>query len=181
LESQALATQHGIKVDYQKHENWSAWFQAITKGAVLLPDTNILVMRTIRSVIIPSLKLKPGTEPPFKIVIPRLAILELENLTNTKAKEGNKGKFFLAFNEIRRLKSITSLTIPLSPEDIVLFSKGLGRECPDALIREEIYNYGVATADRLIYLTRDMVSALTANAEDIDAIYMAPKSPDQKK
>ena len=180
-ESQPLADKWGIKVDYQSHETWSGWFQEITKGGVLLPDTNILLQRTIRSVIIPSLNLKKDAELPFKIVIPRLSILELENLTNRKTKEENKGKFFLAYNEIRRLKNISSLTIPLDPEDIIVFNKGSGREIPDALIRQEIYAYGVATADRLIYLTRDMVSALTANAEDLDAIYMAPKSPDQTK
>jgi len=110
-ESQTLADKWGIKVDYQSHETWSTWFQAITKGKSLLPDTNILVMRTIRSVI--------------------------------------------------------------------FFNKGSGREIPDALIREEIQNYGGMTDEKTIYLTRDMVSALTANAEDLDAIYMAPKSPDQ--
>lgn len=177
-ESLTLANQQGIKVDYQSHESWSPWFQAITNGKVLLPDTNILVMRTIRSVIIPSLNLKEGVKLPFKIVIPRRAILELENLANRK-EDRNKGKYFLAFNELRRLKSYSSLTIPLDYEEITLFNKGSGRQIPDALIREEIQSYGVMSGDQIIYLTRDMVSALTANAEDLDAIYMAPKSPDQ--
>ena len=178
-ESQTLSDKWGIKVDYQSHETWSRWFQAITEGKSLLPDTNILVMRTIRSVILPSLNLTEGKNLPFKIVIPRRAILELENLANRK--KGNKGKYFLAFNEIRRLKSYSSLTIPLDYEEITLFNKGSGSQIPDALIREEVQRYCGMSGDQIIYLTRDMVSALAANAEDIDAIYMAPKSPDQKK
>jgi len=174
--SLGLATTVGVKVDCQRHTSWSLWFKEITKGACLLPDTNILLKRTISSVISPSLNLAQGEELPFKIVIPRLSILELENLANRK---GKKGEFFMAFNEIRRLKQYCSLSSPLSFEKISAFNKGAGKQIADALVREEIRSYGQTSEERVIYLTRDMVSALTANAEDLDAIYMAPKSPDQ--
>lgn len=181
-ESQTLANELGIKVDYQSYHGWSNWFQEITKKKTLMPDANVLVMRTIRSVIIPSLKLEADAKLPFEIVIPRLAILELENLANREPKQGkisHKGKYFLAFNEIRRLKNRLSHAIPLTYEEISSFNKGAGKGIADSLIRQEIQNYGEMTNAQIIYLTRDMVSALTANAEDLDAIYMAPRFPDQ--
>jgi len=174
--SESLASLSGIKVDSQHHPVWSQWFQGITKGACLLPDTNILLKRTIRSVIFPSLNLAKDEDLPFKIVIPRLSILELENLANRKER---KGEYFMAFNEIRRLKQYSSLSSPLSFEKISAFNKGAGKQIADALVREEIRSYGQTSEERVIFLTRDMVSALSANAEDLDAIYMAPKSPDQ--
>ena len=86
----------------------------------------------------------------------------------------------MAFNEIRRLKQFSTLSYPLSLDEISAFNRGAGRQIADAFIREEIRNYSLASDERVVFLTRDMVSALAANSEDLDALYMAPKFPDQK-
>ncbi len=177
--SQELARK-GVKVDDHRHISWRGWFSEITKRRLLLPDTNIILKRTLTSVIIPQLagaQLK-GPNLPFEIAIPRLAILELENLANRahQSETASKGECFMAFNEIRVLKEQWSakLTVPLTIKELERFNLVAGKRMTDAFIRYEVKKFGNA-----IFLTRDMVSALAANSEDLDAIYMAPKYPEE--
>ncbi|MFB0503413.1 MAG: hypothetical protein ACETWE_06240 [Candidatus Bathyarchaeia archaeon] len=86
----------------------------------------------------------------------------------------------MAFNEIRRLKQFSTLSNSLSLDEISAFNRGAGRQIADTFIRREIRDYGLASNERVVFLTRDMVSALAENAEDLDVLYMAPKFPDQK-
>jgi hypothetical protein len=48
-----LARRCGVKFDSQKDEGWSRWFREITLEKFLLPDTNILLKRTLSAVIFP--------------------------------------------------------------------------------------------------------------------------------
>ena len=167
----------GIKFDNQRDDGWSTWFRKITEGSHLLPDTNILLKRTFTSIIFPRFMLRRHTLAlPFNIVIPRLSILELENLANSG--RASKGECFMAFNEVRLLKEAGAfLTDPLHAEELTAFYQVAAKQLADAFLREEIRKYGSSKRLRAVFLTRDMISALTANSEDLDAIYMAPKFP----
>jgi hypothetical protein len=139
-------------------------------------------MRTLTSVILH----QKFASWPVSIAIPRLSILELEDLANrannSNSKKVTKGECFMAFNEVRTLKELgASLTGPLSSDEIRAFHQARGIFV-DALLREEVRRFGSSLAPpyaRVIFLTRDMVSALAANSEDLDAIYIALKNPDQ--
>lgn len=176
----------GVKFDSQRDDDWPNWFRKITSGACLLPDTNILLKRTLTSVIFPrfiSLRTRQLALP-CKVSIPRLSILELEDLANS-SQEGreraSKGECFMAFNEVRVLTSKygATLTPPLSAEEIRSFAEIKKLKFVDPLIREEIRRFGKTSGNRVVFLTRDMVSALAANSEDLDAVYMSPKYPEQ--
>jgi len=173
----------GVKFDDHRDDDWPGWFRRITEGAFLLPDTNILLKRTITSVIFPRFMLRRrGLALPFKIAMPRLSILELENLANSERAKAraSKGECFMAFNEVRMLKKAgASLTEPLSTDDLSAFYRVAGKRLVDAFLREEVRRFGFSKSIRVVFLTRDMISALTANSEDLDAIYMAPKFPEQ--
>jgi hypothetical protein len=180
----------GIKYDNQTDDGWSDWFRRITAEANLLPDTNILLKRTLSSVILPAFTLRRRRlSLPFRIVIPRFAILELENLANTGTENTgatvDKGECFMAFNEVRTLRAIgASLTDNLSADLLGLFHSASGKKLTDVLIRDETRRFAEArqmtsNAQRSIFITRDMVSALAANCEGLTAIYIAPKFPEK--
>lgn len=85
----------------------------------------------------------------------------------------------MAFYGIRILKRLkASLPASLSAGEIAAFHQIAGKGFADPLIREEVRKFGQSSNTRVVFLTRDMVSALVANSEDLDAIYMAPKYPD---
>ncbi len=185
-----LATTHGVKFDSQKDDGWSSWFREITLNKTLLPDTNILLKRILSAVIFPAFTTRKHTlSLPFQITIPRFSLLELENLANTGEDTNrvkvSKGECFMAFNEIRNLKTNgATLTAPLSPDELSLFHSAAGRKLMDVLIRGEIRRFAdlgetSSMGRRSIFVTRDMVSALAANCEELSAIYIAPKHPEQ--
>lgn len=175
-----------VKVDDHKSSVWFVWFKKITNAACLTPDTNVLLKRTLTSVILPKFATQDERFPnhwPFTIAIPRLSILELEGIANgansANSRRTSKGECFMAFNEVRTLKeSGAILTGPLSSDEISAFHRAK-YTFADALLREEVRKFGSSKNARAIFLTRDMVSALAANSEDLDAIYMAPKNPEQ--
>ena len=171
-ESENLAETQGTvkQIDPRSiDESWANWFTMITKDADLLPDTNILLKRTLTQIILRQLRER---RQHFKIAIPRLAILELERLAN-EGQRASKGECFMAFKEIRSLKKEerATLTMPLEPILMSSFSAIAGRQLTDAFLRDEVRRWAETVGvKRVIFLTRDMVSALAANSEDLDAI-----------
>ena len=187
---QALATENGIKYDNQTDDGWSNWFRGITIDANLLPDTNILLKRTLSAVIFPAFTYRrQRLSLPFRVVIPRFSILELENLANTGQENTgakvSKGECFMAFNEVRTLRTNgADLTDTLSADLLGLFHSASGRKLTDILIRDEVRRFAdsrqmTSMVQRSIFVTRDMVSALAANCEELTAIYIAPKYPEK--
>lgn len=186
---QDLATANGIKFDSQTDDGWSNWFRGITANAYLLPDTNILLKRTLSAVIFPSFTdRKHVLSLPFRITIPRLSILELENLANTgqdnKDAKVSKGECFMSFNEVRTLKrNGANLTDILAADVLGLFHSASGKKLIDILIRDEVRRFAnsrqtSSMGERSLFVTRDMISALAANCEELSAIYIAPKYPE---
>lgn len=186
---QELAVKYGVKFDSQREDGWSSWFRTITSEKTLLPDTNILLKRTLSAVIFPSFTFRRKLSLPFDVRIPRFSILELENLANTSQDNNgtkvSKGECFMAFNEVRTLKALgAALTNPLSADELGLFHSASGKKLMDVLIRREVQRSAnseeASTRRGSIFLTRDMVSALAANCEELSAIYVAPKNPEQR-
>lgn len=187
---QDLASDYGVKFDSQAEDGWPSWFGRITLEKNLLPDTNILLRRTLSAVIFPSYTTRRRElHLPFRVVIPRFSILELENLANTGqdniGARVSKGECFMAFNEVRTLKTNgATLTGPLCADELGLFHSAAGKKLMDVLIRGEVRRFADLTETssmgrRSIFVTRDMVSALAANCEELSAIYIAPKHPEQ--
>ena len=187
---QELATEYGVKFDSQTDDGWSNWFRRITSEANLLPDTNILLKRTLSGVIFPAFTLRNRRlSLPFRIVIPRLSILELENLANTGQDNTDvkvsKGECFMAFNEVRTLRANgANLADALHVDVLGLFHSASGKKLIDVLIRDEVRRFSESRQmssmiQRSIFVTRDMVSALAANCEELSAIYIAPKYPEE--
>ena len=164
------------------------WFENIAKESNIWIDTNILVSRSIDSIVFgPKRSFDESSQ--IRIIVPRFAIFELENLaikeknnwrnnlTDRKEKESNKrkftfatpGRYYMAFQNLRNWKfsRIASIANLLDIRDILYFPKNLGMLTMDALIRWEISR----DPRKKRFLTRDFISALAANGEDIASIY----------
>lgn len=174
-----ITTIYSVKYDNHFEKEWPAWFTSATQDCAFAPDTNILLSRTLSAIIgrnIPGLLVN-------RITIPRLVILELENLANaTDQKRVSKGECFMAYNEIRFLKrnynAKIGLTLP--SEELISFISPKRGFFADSFIRQEVRRMSEPLpSTRHLFIARDMVNALTANAEGMDAIYISPKEPDQ--
>jgi len=171
--------QIGIKFDNHHAKEWPSWFSQVTQDFTFSPDTNIILSRTLSAVIgnrIPGLLIN-------RIRIPRLVVLELENLANDP-KRVSKGVCFMAYNEIRELKAnyhaIIGFTLP--SDELIAFLSPKRGYFADSYIRQEVRRMSELLPKRdILFIARDMVNALTANAEGMDAIYISPRYPDQTK
>lgn len=178
-ELREITSIYGVKYDNHFETEWPDWFTNATKSCSFAPDTNILLSRTLSTIIgrnIPRLLVN-------RITIPRLVILELENLANANSqKRVSKGECFMAYSEIRFLKrnynAKIGLTLP--SEELISFISPKRGFFADSFIRQEVRRMSEPLpSTRHLFIARDMVNALTANAEGMDAIYISPKDPDQ--
>ena len=174
-------SQLGVKFDNHFHKQWPNWFSQVSYDFSFAPDTNILISRTLSTVLgkrIPGLLIN-------RIIIPRLVLLELESLANANdPKRASKGECFMAYNEIRGLKNNYNAEIGLNlpSDELIAFLSPKRGDFSDSFIRQEIKRMSEPLPGRnVLFIARDMVNALTANAEGMDAIYVSPKDPDQKK
>jgi len=169
----------GFKFDNHHAKEWPNWFSQVTQDFTFSPDTNIILSRTLSAVIgkrIPGLLIN-------RIIIPRLVVLELEDLANDP-KRVSKGVCFMAYNEIRELKAnynaIIGITLP--SDELIAFLSPKRGYFADSFIRQEVRRMSELPLKRnILFIARDMVNALTANAEGMDAIYVSPRYPDQSK
>jgi hypothetical protein len=163
------------------------WFLNWINGRIVVPDTCIIYHHYLSEVILPRISKN------IKIKIPRFVIFELESIANrenkkSKYKGEDKRLAFSAFNEIRKLRTDAS-AIPLSKSIdgnlLADFSRISGERRADGFIRlemlNEMYSNTTTIQKPMVLLTKDMVMACTASAEDIDTFYFCPAKPDKKE
>jgi hypothetical protein len=172
-------------------DDFSEWIDAVITSKTVFIDTNIMLNKIISS----QKKFFNHDLTKDKIEIPRLAILEMENQSNSKKDEKNdtlsyqaylkKRKALLGFGELMYLIENGGQHMPDLPlETLTAFSKISGSMNTDALIRREIKERSIFLMKNVtkfsIFLTCDMVNALSAVAEGLETIYIS-KIPDWAK
>jgi len=164
---------------------FSDWFSEWVGGRTVAPDTGIILNHYLTAVLFPRVSHK------IWIRIPRLVVLEIEARGNRNEREG-KRLAFSAFSELRTLRLCHEAHVfygELEGPLLSGFSKFSGKNQMDPLIRREIRNetsiadlYATQKAqDKIVLLTRDLMMACSASAEDIDAFYVCTKKPEKMK
>lgn len=179
--------------DFQK------WFQGITKDRTLVPDTNSILNHTFSSLV---RVFGDDILKDVNVLIPRLVILEMERLANSKPsidcnnpksdKEclhcRKKRRVMFGYQEIMFLKNMQARMFPdLDSEILARFTQISSDLTADSWIRKEIKDYtknvikrklevggsGLAgSKPNFLMVTSDFVNSLSAVAEDIDSIYI---------
>lgn len=155
------------------------WFTDWVYGRIVAPDTGIILNHYLSEVLLPRL-----TTQKLNIQIPHLVILELEARANRNKKA--KRLSISAFHEIRRLRleaRASRFSHPLDPSILTNVSLISGKRKMDEFIRREIRDQngwkGIPKwNDQIVLLTRDLMMASAASAEDIDAFYLCPANPE---
>ncbi|MCW3990915.1 MAG: PIN domain-containing protein [Candidatus Bathyarchaeota archaeon] len=156
------------------------WFSSWVEDSIIVPDTCIIIEHYLNEVILPRLR---GEYP---IRIPRFVILELEAKARrfqdkVERNKEEKRLVFSAFNEIRRLRlNFDALPFPnpVRADLQAQFSQLAGSGIIDSLIRTEMWDHRKRFKS-MILITRDLLMASTASAEDIDAFYFCPANPEK--
>lgn len=168
--------------------NFSKWMEdiigKIANEAHLIPDTNF-IMHHYYSVL--KKVLDKDTFHKMKFAIPRLVLLEIENIYNREPQRDQKERQRrLAFNSMREILLMrnegATLLPPLPSELFDDFSKVAGKGFADPLIRMEVgtYMHYMSKKDvAVIFLTRDLMGSMMATAENIHSIYMVKNDNDE--
>ena len=157
------------------------WFTEWVDGRIVVPDTGIILNHYLSEVLLP--RIRPRQ---IRIMIPRIVLLEIE-------ERGNRGKkgarlSLSAFNEIRNLRfevGASPFPKPVKADIMSSFSKISGSRGVDGFIRLEIWDQTrsggriPSREEEMIILTRDMMMASTASAEDLDAFYLCSAKPEE--
>jgi len=179
----SIGTAYPFDIDDSKIKSTSfeEWFYRWLDDRILVPDTCILLEHYLSNVLLPRLKQK------IQIKIPRFVILELEAISSReRASKLSKRQVFSAFNELRNLRLNYGASVFPSPVKANLladFSSITGSKRADSFIRLEIWEEmeRIGASDtrnrQMVLLTRDMVMACTASAENIDTFYLSPGLP----
>ena len=154
------------------------WFEKLTEGKILIPDTNTILNRTVTSL---SLMSQSELLEHIVLQIPRLVILEMERKANDSGNKKliDKRKTFLGYAELMELKNFGSQPMKeLEQETLIGFSGISGTTHTDALIRREISEAKLNDKNSQIIndytlITSDMVNSLSAIAEGINTIYVS--------
>ena len=161
--------------DNPTFQTFEDWFLGWVENGILIPDTCILIQHYLSKVLLPRIGRR------LRIRIPRFVTLELERMGNRGDEE--KRLVFSAFEELRRLRlNFDALPFP-NPVRSVLqasFSQISGNRGIDSLIRTEMWDYRNRFGP-MILLTRDLIMACVASAEDIDAFYLCPAQPERNE
>jgi len=173
---------------------WKDWLGSILFNGKfevkLIPDTNFLRRHYCSNILLPLLG--DGLFRKLKFSLPRLAILEIEakyNLQKRNDKEKLRYKekrlAFYTAREILFLREYGASLLPqLDPATLEGFSHIAGESFTDAWIRREVHNFkeqkvipssGHMTekGDSVIFLTCDLMNALSAIAEDIPTLFFS--------
>lgn len=182
-----------LSSDFQK------WFQGITKGRTLVPDTNSILNHTFSSL---ALVFGDDILKDIHVLIPRLVILEMERQANSKPNiDCNNPKsekeclhcrkkrwVMLGYQEIMFLKNMQAGMFPdLDAEILARFTQISAELTADSWIRKEIKDYAKNVIKRkteiggsrlagdipkFLMVSSDFVNSLSAVAENIDSIYI---------
>lgn len=168
---------------------FNEWFRNITKDRALVPDTNILMNRSLSMI---ARKIGNNLFQSRSVWIPRLCIFELERKAQTdeckdeRAKEKQRQAMY-GLAELNILKNERVHIFPEEESDLLeKFSRSQGAYMADAWIRKEIKsartelfdkadgNYPDPKKQKLpIFLTSDLVNALAAISEGMDTLYLS--------
>jgi len=151
------------------------WFLGWIEDSIIVPDSCIIIDHYLSKVILPRIRRR------LRIRIPRFVLLELEKKGNRN--DENKRLVFSAFNEIRKLRldfDASPFPNPIRTDLQASFSQISGDKNIDSFIRTEIWDYRNIFG-HMVLLTRDLIMACVASAEDIDAFYLCPAQPEQNE
>jgi len=177
-----------IDRSFENFPSFRDWFIEWVDNRIVAPDTGILLNHYLSEVLLP--RISPIT---IRIRIPRFSVLEIEargtRSGNSKEDARNYTRLSLsAFDEVRRLRleaDAIPFSSPIKADLMRSFSQISGQRNVDAFIRLEIWDqmYGRNTipewTEHIVLLTRDMMMACAASAEDIDAFYFSPAKPEK--
>jgi len=162
--------------------NWREKFlriiNLVNKHTYLIVDTNILIRRYITGYFLRSF----GREffEQVKIMIPRLALLELEHIYNTSKEQSVKRRISIrAMVETTILTEMGASFLPeLRLEMLKSFTSVAGSKITDAWIRREIRNFisnqRKQGSNLVFFLTSDFVNALCATLEGMATMLFTP-------
>lgn len=144
-------------------------------------DTNFIQNCLYSNFIKDKPDLVPSRNSAIRILIPRLLILEIEhkyNRQNTQNKQNDKQKKDkrIEFNNmgevLRLIEDGATITPKLDYSLIREFSSIAGGHFTDSFIRMETSNYVNGISEEPpIFLTSDLMNAMTALAEGMDCLY----------
>ncbi|MBA7705471.1 hypothetical protein ES703_114301 [subsurface metagenome] len=163
-------------------ESFQDWFLRWLDTRILVPDTCVVLEHYLTSVLLPRLSSK------IQISVPRFVLLELESIGNRKAYD--KRLAFSAFNEIRNLRlnhDATTFTSPITADLLANFANISSRKGADSFIRYEMRREmeRIDAMDtrykQMVLITRDLIMACTASAENIDTFYLSSSMPSRKQ
>jgi hypothetical protein len=178
FEGMPFSYPHDIDQTIRDRESFQEWFLRWLDTRILVPDTCVILEHYLTSVLLPRLSSK------IKIRIPRFVLLELESIGNRKAYD--KRLAFSAFNEIRNLRlnyDATTFSAPITADLLANFANITSRKGADSFIRYEMgremerIDAKDARNRQMALITRDLIMACTASAENIDTFYLSPSMP----
>lgn len=160
---------------------FSEWFEKITKNLILIPDTNVIINRSISSL---RFTLLNGFPTNISIKIPRLVLLEIERSANNAKSCGKKnGRNIIISSaaELDYLRDIGARYLPeLNEQTFEAFSRIAKDQKSDSWIRREIHHEikdqsrkAPIETPRVTLITSDLINALVANSEGIDSIFIS--------
>lgn len=181
INNESISKKVGTFIDF------NGWLEKLFKAfggyVVLIPDTNIIKRKYFSNFI-----KKINTE--YRIIIPRLVILEIEYQYNRNKKDNKKENSNSEINrknirdaysdmvEVLNIKKNHDDILPLTDKFLIdSFSRASGNDFPDAWIRMEIEKYHINLLNQghknhiLIYLTSDLMNSLSSIAENLNVLY----------
>jgi hypothetical protein len=159
--------------DPKRFREWLREFLGLGEaGCFLVPDTNFLLRHYATN-----LSLAEVIDEKLTMGIPRLAILELEAITQRKEETWQKSQCFTAFADIMKLRDCGAILLdPISEATLRSFADIAGKGWADAWIRREIHNLKNPPGPfEIFFLTSDFTNAFASNAEGISTLYIARK------
>tara|TARA_Y100000310_G_C20558946_1_gene752047 strand:- start:672 stop:1187 length:516 start_codon:yes stop_codon:yes gene_type:complete len=149
------------RIKSKARENLSDKFTKLKKNYVA--DTSAIINKFLPSLIKKGLK--------GKIIIPNAVMAELENLANKGREEG-----FIGLEQVTKLHKVKGIKIQFQgtrPKELHIKYAKSGEI--DALIRT------IARKNKATLITADLVQAKSAQAYNIQIIFLRPKIKPQKK
>jgi len=165
--------------DLEHFHNFDEWFSGWVDDRIIVPDTCVIIEHYLSEIILPRISGE------LSIRIPRFVLLELESMSRRNRSEDERAEkrrlIFSAFNEIRKLRltyNAMPFPNPVRADLQARFSQLSGSGIIDSLIRTEIWGHREQFKS-MVLLTRDLIMACTASAEDTDTFYICPAEPEK--
>jgi hypothetical protein len=174
-------------------KDFTTWLKELSgRGGIgyVVPDTNMVYRSYYSSYFRNKLPMRRSFEWYKIFLIPRLLVLEIENIYNRSSKDSGKKDYEekrkekrIAFNSMAEIHKMISDGATFSHKiDYSLlreFTKVAGQGFADAFIRMEISRYHIGDVNSnptrinpVIFLTCDLMNAMAGTAEGLNCIYI---------